>query len=383
MQALEGLLVVSLEQAVAAPYASGRLARMGARVIKIERPEGDFARAYDHAVRGLSAYYVWLNAGKESLVLDIKNPADALRLHALIAQADVFIQNLAPGAALRAGFDSLTLRQRHPRLITCDISGYGESGPYANRKAYDLLVQAETGLASITGSPDAPGRSGVSVCDIGAGMHALEGILEALYGREKTGEGIGIKVSLFDGMADWMNVPLLHQEYAGKAPERIGLGHPTIAPYGVFTAFDGLQLLVSIQSAREWPVFCAQVLEDAALATDARYASNDLRVRHRVTLDAKVQAILGALSGEECLRRLDASGIAYGVLNDVAGLSRHPQLRRRCVESPVGPLSMAASVVRYQDVTGQMLDEPTLAIRTLGDHDPLPGQSLPTDTSDQ
>jgi itaconate CoA-transferase len=373
MQALKGLLVVSLEQAVAAPYVSGRLARMGARVIKIERPEGDFARGYDQVVRGQSAYYVWLNAGKESLVLDIKRPADAQRLHSLIAEADVFIQNLAPGAAARAGFDSLALRRRHPRLITCDISGYGEQGDYASRKAYDLLVQAETGLASITGSPGAPGRSGVSVCDIGAGMHALEGILEALYGRTRTGEGIGIKVSLFDGMADWMNVPLLHQEYGGKAPARIGLGHPTIAPYGLFVSADALTLLVSIQTPREWPVFCRDVLGEPELAGHECFSTNALRVQHRDALDARVQAAIGRLSGAECCHRLQTAGIAYGLLNDVAGLASHPQLRRREVESPAGRISLAASAVQYQDGRGAMIGEPMLRIRELGDHDPLPG----------
>jgi crotonobetainyl-CoA:carnitine CoA-transferase CaiB-like acyl-CoA transferase len=376
MQALRGLLVVSLEQAVAAPYVSGRLARMGARVIKIERPEGDFARGYDQVVRGQSAYYVWLNAGKESLVLDIKQASDAQRLHDLIAQADVFIQNLAPGAASRAGFDSLALRRRHRRLITCDISGYGEQGAYASRKAYDLLVQAETGLASITGSPEAPGRSGVSVCDIGAGMHALEGILEALYARTQTGVGIGIKVSLFDGMADWMNVPLLHQEYGGKAPARVGLGHPTIAPYGLFVTVDGVTLLVSIQNSREWPPFCRDVLDDASLVDHEAFATNDLRVKHRAALDAHVQERIGHLSRDECCRRLDAAGIAYGLLNDVAGLAAHPQLRRREVDSPAGRLSLAASAVRFEDDEGVMLGEPVLRLRDLGDHDALP-QPLP------
>lgn len=376
MQALRGLLVVSLEQAVAAPYASGRLARMGARVIKIERPEGDFARGYDQVVNGQSAYYVWLNAGKESLVLDIKQTPDARRLDDLIAQADVFIQNLAPGAASRAGFDSLALRRRHPRLITCDISGYGEQGAYASRKAYDLLVQAETGLASITGSPEAPGRSGVSVCDIGAGMHALEGILEALYARTQTGTGIGIKVSLFDGMADWMNVPLLHQQYGGKAPARVGLGHPTIAPYGLFVTADEVTLLVSIQSPREWPVFCRDVLDDPALTDHEMFATNDLRVRHRAALDARVQDSIGRLTGADCCRRLETAGIAYGLLNDVAGLAAHPQLRRREVDSPAGRVSLAASAVQFQDTQGVILGEPVLRLRDLGDHDPLP-YSLP------
>src|ERR1700733_1688124 len=249
---LEGLLVVALEQAVAAPYCSSRLADAGARVIKIERPEGDFARGYDKAANGLSSYFVWLNRGKQSLVADIKKPEDAALLHRILAQADVFIQNLAPGAAARAGFGSKTLRGRFPRLITVDISGYGDTGDYATMKAYDLLVQAESGLAMITGHPAGPGRVGVSACDIACGMAAHAAVLEALYERSQTGQGKALEVSLFDGIADWMNVPLMHYEGTGKAPQRVGLAHPSICPYGAFSTKDGHSVLIAIQNEREW-----------------------------------------------------------------------------------------------------------------------------------
>ena len=252
----EGLLVVSVEQAVAAPFATSRLADAGARVIKVERAEGDFARLYDHVVDGECAWFVWLNRGKESVVLDIKDAADNALLQRIIARADVFVQNLAPGAAARAGFDSSELRQRHPRLITCDISGYGESGPYARMKAYDFLIQCESGIASVTGSPESASRVGVSVCDIGAGLNAYGAILEALHGRHRTGRGSGIRVSLFDGMADWMTVPLLHLEHGGKAPARTGLSHAMIAPYGAYPVGDGGQMVIAIQNEREWARFC-------------------------------------------------------------------------------------------------------------------------------
>src|SRR5438477_6366978 len=238
-QALAGMLVVALEQAVAAPLCTSRLADAGARVIKIERPEGDFARSYDRVAHGESAYFLWLNRGKESLTLDIKNPADKALLLRILGKADVFVQNLAPGAAARAGFDAAELRARHPRLVTCAISGYGESGPYRDMKAYDMLIQAETGLADITGPPEAPGRVGVSVSDIAAGLNAYAAILEALLRRERSGEGAAIHVSLFDATAEWMAVPLIHHDYAGQAPPRVGIRHPSIAPYGVFAAGDG------------------------------------------------------------------------------------------------------------------------------------------------
>ena len=343
---LQGILVVTLEQAVAAPYVSCRLADAGARVIKIERAEGDFARRYDSVVKGESAYFVWLNRGKESLVLNIKASEDATLLNNLLAQADVFIQNLAPGAAARAGFDSAQLRQQHPWLITCDISGYGEEGDYAKRKAYDLLVQAETGLAQITGSPEAPGRVGVSVCDIAAGMHAWAGILQALYEREKTGKGKGIKVSLFDGMADWMTVPLLHSEYGGKAPERVGLNHPSIAPYGAYAAGDGQKVVLSIQNEREWRSFCEYALQQPTVADDGLFCSNELRVANRDALNQVIDSVFNRLDQSQLVARLEQAQVAFGLLNSVQDLSAHPQLRRQPLATPAGEINLVASPIQ-------------------------------------
>ena len=275
---LSGKLVVTLEQAVAAPLCTCRLADAGARVIKIERPEGDFARGYDRAAAGGSSYFAWLNRGKESIALDLKTEADRHLMARLLAHADVFVQNLAVGAAERLGFGSAALRAVHPRLITCDISGYGEEGPYADMKAYDLLIQAESGLVSVNGAPGAYGRVGVSVADIACGMNAALGVTQALMRRERTGQGEGVAVSLFDAMAEWMTVPLLHYEGLGRAPERIGLAHPSIAPYGGFDCADGQTLLISIQSDREWAQLCEQVLGRPELAGDPRFATNDARV---------------------------------------------------------------------------------------------------------
>ena len=347
---LEDLLVVTLEQAVAAPYCSSRLADAGARVIKVERPEGDFARDYDHAARGESVHFVWLNRGKESIALDLKQAAEQALLARMLARADVFIQNLKPGAAARLGFGSAELRARHPRLITCDISGYGESGPYARMKAYDLLVQAETGLAAVTGRPEGPGRVGVSVCDIAAGMYATMAVLEALIGRDRTGEGREIAVSLFDGMADWMTVPLLHQVYGGATPPRLGLNHPSIAPYGAYACADG-EVVISIQNEREWRRFCAEVLERPELAADPRFADNPARVANRPALDREIAAVFGALGREALIDRLRAAAIAYGALNSVADLERHPQLRRAEVATPGGPVALVAPPAR---VAGQV-----------------------------
>jgi len=347
MQPLQGVLVVALEQAVAAPLCTSRLAEAGARVIKIERPEGDFARGYDHVAHGESAYFVWLNRGKESLVLDIKQPGDAALLESILRNADVFIQNLAPGATERAGFGSTALRERFPRLITCDISGYGESGPARDMKAYDFLIQCETGLAAVTGTPDGPGRVGVSVADIGCGMNAHAAILQALYEREKTGCGRGIAVSLFDGLADWMTVPLLHHDYAGKAPQRVGLQHPSIAPYGAYPVAGGKQVVLSIQNEREWRTFCAQVLELPALADEPRFASNAQRVAHRPALDVEIGKVFSVLAHEVVVERLASARIAYASVNEVADLSRHPQLRRVEVDTPTGPVSMPAPPVRW------------------------------------
>ncbi len=339
---LQGLLVVALEQAVAAPLASARLADAGARVIKIERPEGDFARFYDRVALGQSSYFVWLNRGKQSIVLDIKQETDAALLHRMIARADVFLQNLAPGAAARAGFAPEELRRRHPRLVICSITGYGENGPYRDMKAYDLLIQAETGLAALTGPPEAPGRVGVSVSDIAAGLNAYSAILEALYARERSGEGAALSVSLFDATAEWMAVPLLHYDFGGKAPTRQGLRHPTIAPYGAFAAADGKAIVIAIQNEREWARFCAEILGDGALAADPRFADNPRRVANRAALDAIIAAVFARESRAALSRRLKAADIAFGNLNGVEDFSRHPQLRRLALPTPEGEITVPA-----------------------------------------
>ena len=328
---LDGIVVVALEQAVAAPYCSSRLADAGARVIKVERPEGDFARGYDRAVQGESSYFVWINRGKESIALDLRLDADKAQLKALIAGADVFMQNLAPGAAGRLGFGSAALRDAFPRLITCDVSGYGEAGPLHQLKAYDLLVQAESGLVAVTGAPGAWGRIGVSICDIGAGMNAIIGILQALMQRERTGAGSAIKVSLFDTAAELMAVPYLQARYGDGAPARVGLRHPTIAPYGAFTCSDGRELVLSIQNEREWAAFCEHVLGDASIATDARFNGNALRTANRDALEALVQGVLDTLTYPQAVDRLTEAQTAFGAINSVHDLIDHPQLRTRAM----------------------------------------------------
>ena len=346
---LAGLLVVSLEQAVAAPYCSSRLADAGARVIKVERAEGDFARGYDRAAKGMSSYFVWLNRGKQSLTADIKDPDDAALLNRILARADVFIQNLAPGAASRAGFGSAELRARYPRLITVDISGYGETGEYAAMKAYDLLVQAESGLAMVTGRPEGPGRVGVSACDIACGMAAHAGVLEALIARGITGQGKGLAVSLFDGMADWMNVPLLFFEGTGKAPERMGLAHPSICPYGAFALADGTLVLISIQNEREWAEFCAKFLDEPDLPKRPGFETNVIRVGHRATVDAYIARAFARLDRAGASAKLRAANTAFGFVNDVAAFSHHPALRRAEVDTPNGPVAIAAPPVRTSE----------------------------------
>ena len=342
---LSGLLVVALEQAVAAPYCSSRLADAGARVIKIERPEGDFARGYDTAVDGLSSYFVWLNRGKESLVADIKDEGDAALLQRLLAKADVFIQNLAPGAAARAGFGSDALRKKYPRLVTVDISGYGVGNAYTDMKAYDLLVQAESGLASITGHPAGPGRVGVSACDIACGMAAHSAVLEALLARERSGVGCAIETSLFAGMADWMNVPLLYLEGTGRAPQRLGLAHPSVAPYGVFALSDDSSILISIQNEREWANFCRVVLQQPDLPSRPGYETNAARVANRLDVDAVIGRVFAELSRETVSALLRDAGTAYGFVNQVADLSAHPALRRVPVETQNGTASIIAPPV--------------------------------------
>ncbi|MEZ5786903.1 MAG: CaiB/BaiF CoA-transferase family protein [Xanthobacteraceae bacterium] len=338
---LSGLLVVSVEQAVAAPLCTCRLADAGARVIKVERPEGDFARGYDNLAHGESAYFVWLNRGKESIALDLADQGDRALLAAMIARADVFVQNLKPGAAGKLGFAPARLRHEHPRLITCSISGYGESGPYAQRKAYDLLIQADAGLASLTGGPEAPARVGVSVVDIAAGLAAYEAILEALIARSRSGDGADLSVSLFDAIAEWMTVPLLQHE-GGKTPQRIGLAHPSISPYGVFKSRDGADILISIQSDREWRMLAAQVLDDKALAADPAFATNVERVKRRRETDARVGIAFAALNADALTAKLAGAQIAFARVSDVALFARHPHLRRITVAAPAGPVSYPA-----------------------------------------
>ena len=339
---LEGFLVVSLEQAVAAPMASCRLADAGARVIKLERSEGDFARNYDDNANGQSAYFAWLNRGKESVVVDIKSAVDQGLVHRILSRADVFIQNLAVGAAARSGLGSEALRQRYPRLVTCDISGYGESGEYAGMKAYDLLVQAESGLVSVSGAAGDYGRVGVSICDIATGVSAALAVTEALLERERTGVAKGVKLSLFDVIADWMTVPLLQRDYTGAGPQRVGLAHPSIAPYGGFATRDGTTLVICVQNDREWRDLAEQVMASAQLARDPRYATNKDRVARRDEVDDIVGKFFVAHSQQDLESRLRAARVAYGNVNGLADLSTHPALRRWTVASATGDVAMPA-----------------------------------------
>ncbi len=354
------LLVVSLEQAVAAPYCSCKLADAGARVIKIERAEGDFARNYDSVVHGESAYFIWLNRGKESLCLNIKDKDDAKVFQDILDEADVFIQNLAPGAIKRAGFGAEELRKKNPKLITVDISGYGEHGEYSKMKAYDLLVQCETGLASITGTPDAPGRVGLSVCDISCGQQAYTAVLEALIRREQTGVGTGIEISLFDSIADWMTVPLMHYDYGDKTQPRVGINHATIAPYGAYQTAEGKQIVIAIQNEREWKNLCEKVLGDPDIATDTRFDSNNARVENRDDLNLTINAVFNKMPHKECETKLFEAAIAYGNLNDMEGLSNHPQLRRQTVETPTGPAQLISNAAQYSDHVVKFGKTPTI-----------------------
>jgi formyl-CoA transferase len=353
---------VSVEQAVAAPQCTCRLADAGARVIKVERPEGDFARHYDYIVHGESAHLVWLNRGKESIVLDLTRAGDKAVLEAMLAKADVFVQNLKPGALGKLGFAFERLRKDYPRLICCSISGYGESGPYAQRKAYDLLIQAESGLSSVTGGPEAPARVGVSVVDIAAGLSAYEAILEALLGRARTGEGASISISMFDAMAEWMTIPLLNQEW-GNPFKRVGLAHPTIAPYGVFKTRDGADILISIQNDREWRVLADKVLGNAALGSDERFATNPQRNANRAATDAEVAKVFAAQDVEPLMKKLAEADIAFARVNDSALLARHPHLRRITVDTPSGPASMPATGSQFAGAARQYG-----AIPALGEH---------------
>ncbi|MFI6007453.1 CaiB/BaiF CoA transferase family protein [Streptomyces sp. NPDC051243] len=327
---LSGITVVSLEQAVAAPYATRQLADLGARVIKVERPgDGDFARRYDTTVHGQSSYFVWLNRSKESLTLDLKAPRGREILHQLLDGADVFVQNLAPGAADRLGLGVEALRERWPRLVPCTISGYGTSGPWADRKSYDLLVQCQTGLVSLSGTPDETARVGISVADIAAGMYAYSGILTALYTRATTGTAHPVEVSLFEALAEWMGQPAYYTQYGGTQPPRLGTQHPTLAPYGAFTAADGKEVLFSIQNEREWAVLCAEFLGRPELTDDPRFATSSARVAHRDELNAVVAERCARSDAEEILKDLEAVSIACAGVNDVAAFLDHPVLAAR------------------------------------------------------
>jgi crotonobetainyl-CoA:carnitine CoA-transferase CaiB-like acyl-CoA transferase len=340
---LDGVTVVALEQAVAAPFATRQLADLGARVIKVERPKvGDFARSYDSTVKGLSSHFVWLNRSKESLTLDLKRPEARDVVSRLLERADVFVQNLAPGAAGRLGLDAGALRERRPQLIVCDVSGYGSTGPYRDKKAYDLLVQAEAGLVSITGTETEPVKSSISVADIAAGMYAYSGVLTALFRRERTGDGATIEVSMLEALTEWMGFPLYYTMYGGSPPPRSGAHHAAIAPYGPFTGADGETVFLGLQNEREWARFCDQVLQRPELAIDARFESNAKRVEQRLALEAEIDEVFGKLNVEEIIARLDLAKIANARMNSIAQLADHEQLaarqRWREVSTSVGPL---------------------------------------------
>ena len=350
---LDGIQVITLEQAVAAPYASGKLAQAGARVIKIEREEGDFARRYDSDVNGLSAYFVWLNHGKESVCLNIKDAEDLLILKNIISKSDIFIQNLMPGATNRLGISSKSLREKYPSLITCDISGYGQNGPYSKMKAYDLLIQAESGLANINGSSQEPGRVGVSVCDIAAGMTAFQAILQALIGRNKTGLGREIEVSLFHSLADWMNVPYLQTVYGKRKVKRAGLHHATIAPYGVYKCKQDELILISIQNEREWSSLCSLVLEKADLIKNDNFSNNSNRVINRNILDQIINDVFGSATRKDIIKRLQDADIAYGQLSTIEDLNKHPQSNFISVQTSEGEISLLSpgAVINGEEVT--------------------------------
>ena len=360
---LEGILVVSVEQAVAAPLCGRRLADAGARVLKIERPEGDFARNYDTFANGDSVYFVWLNRGKESVTIDLTTAADRQLFEALVARADVFVQNLKPGALAKLGLGVETLTKRHPRLIACSITGYGDEGPYADRKAYDLLIQAESGLASVTGGPEEPSRVGISIVDVATGLHAYEAILEALIRRGVTGSGADIRLSMFDTMAELMAVPLM-QGKAGAPPKRIGLSHTSLAPYGVFTTRDGQPVLISIQNDREWRSLAGNVLGRPELGTDARFATSPARLANRPDTDGLVAAWFAAHDVDAAVARLDAADIAFGRVNDWAGLAAHPHLRMMSIEAPRGTIDVPAHPARWDGTPDTPLAVPVLGAHT-------------------
>lgn len=365
---LDGVVVVSLEQAVAAPFATRQLADLGARVIKVERPGvGDLARAYDTTVKGMASHFVWLNRGKESIELDVKSVSGRETLHRLVARADVLVQNLAPGAAERLGLGTGELRSPRPELITCDISGYGTGGPHSDQKAYDLLIQCEAGLVSITGTEEVPSKVGLSIADIATGMYAYTGILTALLDRQRTGRGAGIEVSMLEALGEWMGYPLLYTRYGGTAPARAGASHATIAPYGPFTAGDGVTINLGLQNEREWARFCELVLEMPRISADPRFADNSSRVANRAELDGIIAGIFAAITSDEVVRRLDEAAIANARQRTVAEFSEHPQLRARNRWRPVPtPAGEIEALVPPVTVAG---NEPVMRpVPALGEH---------------
>ena len=385
--ALSGVLVVSIEQAVAAPYATSRLAEAGARVIKIEKPPaGDFARDYDAAVHGESSYFVWLNQGKESALLDFKQPADMQLLRAVLRRADVFIHNLAPGAIERAGLNLTNLREVNPRLITCAISGYGENNDYSNMRAYDNLIQGEVGIFAVTGNAGGPAKVGISMCDISAGVHAYMGILEALLERHRTGRGRHVSVSLFESVADWMSVPILFQKYAGKVAERTGLNHASIAPYGAYAAGDGQPLMISVQNDDEWVRFCTTVLQSPEIARHPLFSTNPDRVRHREALNEFIRKALAPINKEEFIARLRQAQVAFGLIRSVEEVLHHPALSLTEVETPTGPVQLPRRSIPRTSLTDRKavpaLGANTEAIRLeFASGSPIPGEPPVSDRS--
>jgi len=364
---LQGVTVVAVEQAVAGPFATRQLADLGARVIKIERPDGgDFARAYDVTVKGMASHFVWLNRSKESLTLDLKRPEAMRVIERLLENADVFLQNLAPGAIDRLGLGADALRRRYPRLIICNLSGYGTSGPYADKKAYDLIIQSEVGMLAVTGTEDTPSKVGVSIADISAGMYAYSGILTALLARKDSGEGTVVDVALIDTLGEWMSYAAYYTQYGGPPPPRSGASHATIAPYGSYRTCDGA-IIIAVHNKVEWTEFCSRVLQQPALAEDPRFQTNVLRVQHREALTEAIEAALMHLPSAEVLRRLETASIANARVNSIGEYLQHPQLAARdCwreIESPSGPIRALVPPVRLQDV------EPAMgAVPALGQH---------------
>ena len=369
MLPLQGVTVVSMEQAVAAPFTTRQLADLGARVIKIERPgAGDFARSYDKTVLGQSSHFVWLNRSKESLTLDVKHPQAQEILHRLLSKADVFVQNLVPGAAARLGLSSEAITTQYPRVIVCNISGYGPDGPYSQKKAYDLLIQCESGLLSVTGTPDTPSKAGISIADIAAGMYGYTGILTALYQRERTGQGASFDVSMFEALGEWMGYPAYFTHYGGAAPQRTGAAHATIHPYGPFAAGDGKTVFFGIQNEREWANFCATVLEQPELVTDPRFDSNSHRDANRQALTELIVAVFSKLSAAEAVQRLDQAQIANARLNTMREFWEHEQLKARDrwreVQTPNGPVSALIPAVTMKGVAARMDPIPSVGQHT-------------------